>query len=70
LPASIAVAGLAIAAAIVARPASEAPRFQIVAASGGTYRLDTKTGALAACDGQLCMQISTSGEDVGKIQKP
>ncbi len=59
---SIAIAGIAVALAIYARPGP--PRFEAFATEQGIVRVDTRKGTVIGCEGGRCMVLLRSGQDL------
>ena len=57
---SIAIAGVAIALAVYARPGP--PRYQAFATDDGIVRIDTRSGTVIGCEGGRCMTLLRKGQ--------
>lgn len=61
---SIAIAGIAIALSIYARPGP--PRFQAFATDDGIVRIDIRSGRVIGCEGGRCMVLLERGQDLAR----
>jgi hypothetical protein len=61
---SIAIAGIAIALSIYARPGP--PRFEAFATEAGIVRIDKSSGRVIGCEGGRCMVLLERGQDLGR----
>ena len=59
---SIAIAGIAIALAIYARPGPN--RFEAFATDDGIVRIDTRSGTVIGCETRRCMVLLQRGQDL------
>lgn len=46
----------------------EAPRYQVYAADGEVFRVNTESGTVIACNGQRCMIVLERGQDLAEDQ--
>jgi len=60
---SVAIAGIAIALAIYARPGPN--RFEAFATEGGIVRVDTRSGTVIGCEGGQCVTLVRRGQRLG-----
>ena len=59
---SIVIAGGLIALAIYSK--DEPPRYQVSAADGRMYRINTRTGTVIGCEGKRCAVLLERGQDL------
>jgi len=59
---SIVIAGGLVALAIYAK--ADPPRFQVTAADGRIYRVDTNSGRVIGCEGRTCAVVLQRGQDL------
>ncbi len=60
---SIAIAGIAIALSIYARPGP--PRYQAFATEDGIVRIDARSGTVIGCEGGRCVTLVRRGQRLG-----
>jgi hypothetical protein len=60
---SIAIAGIAIALSIYARPGP--PRYEAFATESGVVRVDTRSGTVIGCEGGQCVTLVRRGQRLG-----
>ena len=60
---SIAIAGIAIALAVYARPGPN--RYEAFATDGGIVRVDTRRGTVIGCEGGQCVTLVRRGQRLG-----
>jgi hypothetical protein len=60
---SVAIAGIAIALSIYARPGP--PRYEAFATEGGIVRVDTRGGTVIGCEGGQCVTLVRRGQRLG-----
>ena len=60
---SIAIAGIAIALAIYARPGPN--RYEAFGTEGGIVRVDTRSGTVIGCEGGQCVTLVRRGQRLG-----
>ena len=59
---SVVIAGAVIGLAIYSRPSP--PRYQVTAADGRVYRINSKSGTVVGCQGERCAIVLQRGQDL------